>query len=519
MNDKEIAEKLELAYGVFIREGASSRYMNINNHLIESEKQSVQTTLNLALHYLYIDDMYFFKKAYHYLSNDFKFKLFNDLNTNGELNKIGCASQVIIEGLCIKDYITALIQLTSHGNYELTVKCIKKDNVTQFQLQNNAEALQAIANSYLNLERDEDAVIYLKTLLTLDPQDLISRYNLAITYENIGEFEEAKSLFYLNIKDYNHIPSLARLLSIENKNNLHMLLETCEKIINTEEQTKDNLTDLYFSMGTAFDKLANYAHAYKYFKLANDSISINSVTDDPIYLMNEQNKIEYQLNNDFSPIFICGMFRSGSTLLEQVISMHSQFESGGEIEFFTAETLASCIENIDYASELARAYEKKMSLFKGGINRVINKLPDNVLYIGLIKSLFPNAKFIITSRNIKDTCLSIYFQNIADSYAYASDLELTKAYYIKQKAVAKRWLSKFNDNVIIFNYEDLIADTEPSLKKLCHFLGVEFEKEMLNFYKNSNSVRTASYHQVRSKLHAGSVGRFKNYQHYLKGIF
>ena len=519
MNDKEIAEKLELAYSIFKREGASSHYVNINNHLIESEKQSVQTTLNLAIHYLYINDMYFFEKAYHYLSHDYKFKLFNELHTKGELNKIGSAFNVIIEGLCSKDYITALIQLASHGNYELTVKCIKKDKATQFQLQNNAEALQAIANSYLNLERDEDAVAYLKILLTLNPQDLISRYNLAITYENIGEFEEAKSLFYLNIKDYNHIPSLARLLSIENEDNLHQLLGTCEKIINTEEQTKDNLTDLYFSMGTAFDKLANYAHAFKYFKLANDSISIDTVTDDPIYLMKEQNRIEYQLNNDSSPIFICGMFRSGSTLLEQIISTNSKFNSGGEIEFFTSETLTSCIQNVDYANELANAYENKMSQFKGGINRVINKLPDNVLYIGLIKSLFPNAKFIITQRSIEDTCLSIYFQNIAKSYAYASNLELTKAYYLQQQEVIKQWQSKFNDDVMVFNYEDLIADTEPSLEKLCHFLGVKFEKDMLNFYKNSNSVRTASYHQVRSKLHAGSVGRFKNYQHYLNPIF
>ncbi|MGB1201500.1 MAG: tetratricopeptide repeat-containing sulfotransferase family protein [Cognaticolwellia aestuarii] len=519
MNNEEIAKKLEIAYNLFRNEGASLNYKNINNELLDLNKNNIQITLNLAIHYLYIDDLFFFERAYSNLNDESKLCIFNQLFHAGELTEKSNICKIIMKGLYNKDYIAALIRLASHGDHELTIKCLKEDSHTQNQIKNNIDVLEVVANSYLKLDRQNEAMHYLKMVLSLDPKHYVSRYNLALTYENIGEFEQAKLLFKTNFKHHNHTQSLTRLLSIECKEKLPQLLRTCENIIKKSELSKGELTDLYFSMGTAFDKLAEFGRAFEYFKLANNLVPVSETANDPIYLMEEQHKISYQLQRDESPVFICGMFRSGSTLIEQIVSAHSQFDSGGEIEFFTAETLNSCIKSNNYANELANAYEKKMSLYGGGINRVINKLPDNVLYIGLIKALFPNAKFIITQRSIEDTCLSIYFQNIANNYPYASNLELTKAYYLKQQTVVKHWQSKFNDDILTFKYEDLISYTEQSLKTLCQFLEIEFEKDMLNFYKNTNSIRTASYHQVRSKLHSGSVGRFKNYKHFLSDIF
>lgn len=521
METKTITTQLKVAYKIFKIQGYSLDYKDINYRILNTYSNNERITFDLALHYFHITDIYFFQKAYSHLNEESKLTLFKILNDSNSFRKNKDFCKIVMSGFSDESYIQALEKLATHKNHSLTELFIKEDSNFQQKLLQNIVLLEAVADTYLNLEQQEKSAYYLKKIIELDKGNYVARYNLAIVYENTGEFSNAKKLFNENIIQFNHVASLARLLTIASEKEIPTLISKNQGLIKKSDETGEDYIDLYFSLGTAYDKLKNYALAFKFFKQANElaSASYDNIAVDPIDIINKQEKIDFVLSHSIKPIFICGMFRSGSTLLEQILSSHTQYSSGGEVNFFTPKSLAACINNKNYAEELAKAYIEKMEKFDGGINKVINKLPDNYMYVSLIKSLFPDAKIIITEREIKDNCLSIYFQNLSSKFAYSTNLESIKEHYLMQKSVVKNWKHLYKDDIYIFNYENLIHNPKESIVDLCVFLDIHYEDAMLSFYERNNSVRTASYHQVREKLHSRSINRFVNYEEYIKDIF
>ncbi len=519
MENKKITTLLKAAYKIFKNQGSTLDYKDINYKILNTYSDNERVTFDLALHYFYIEDIYFFQKAYNSLNEKSKLTIFKILNDSNSFTKNKDFCKIVMDSFSEESYIQALEKLATHKNHSLTELFIKKDSNFQQKLLQNIGLLEAVANTYLNLEQQEKSAYYLKKIIELDKGNYVARYNLAIVYENTGEFNNAKKLFNENIIQFNHVASLARLLTIANEKEIPILISENNGLIQNNDETGEDYIDLYFSLGTAYDKLKNYALAFKYFKQANELASYDNKTVNPIDIANKQEKIDFVLDHSIKPIFICGMFRSGSTLLEQILSSHTMYASGGEVDFFTPKSLAACINDKNYAEELAKAYIEKMEQVDGGVNKVINKLPDNYMYVSLIKSLFPDAKIIITEREIKDNCLSIYFQNLSNKFAYSTSLESIKEHYLMQESTVQIWKQKYKDDIYIFNYENLIHNPKESIIKLCLFLDVHYEDTMLSFYKRNNSVRTASYHQVRDKLHSRSINRFSNYEEYIKDIF
>ncbi len=192
--------------------------------------------------------------------------------------------------------------------------------------------------------------------------------------------------------------------------------------------------DLNFGLGKGFDDCGNYDVAFeryqagntfsqermgKYDRLAQESATVKLVTG-----FSSQSLRNIEPVSEAQPLFICGMYRSGTTLIEQMLAAHPDIVAGGEIHFFDRESLQfASIPKESQREELAQQYLDLLQSYFPGAHRVTNKMPDNFLYLGLIKALFPNAKIIHTQRNMLDNCLSIYFQQIGGKQRqYGNDL-------------------------------------------------------------------------------------------------
>ena len=224
-----------------------------------------------------------------------------------------------------------------------------------------------------------------------------------------------------------------------------------------------------------------------------------------------------------APLFICGMFRSGSTLAEQVLAGHSRVCAGGEIDF-----IPQLVHNrlTPYPSSLlqlptqelaaiADQYRHALALLAQGAAHVTDKRPDNFLHIGLIKTLFPNARIVHTTRNPLDNALSVYFLHLDQRMAYALDLEDIGHYYGEYRRLMAHWKAMYGADILDFDYDTFVQEPRPAVERLLEFCGLSWEEGCLSFERVNNAVRTASVWQVRQPLYRHASGRWQHYEQHL----
>jgi hypothetical protein len=232
------------------------------------------------------------------------------------------------------------------------------------------------------------------------------------------------------------------------------------------------------------------------------------------------------LASSAGPIFICGMFRSGSTLAEQVLAGHSRVTAGGEIDLLPTlvrTELAPFPERMAQMSSaeveaLEARYLAALSKMFPDAERITDKRPDNFLYIGLIKQLFPDAKFVHTTRNPIDNCLSIYFLHLDHSMSYALDLMDIAHYYREYTRLMAHWKSLFGADILDFDYDAFVAHPRPAVERLLAHCGLDWEENCLSFHQVRNAVKSASVWQVREPLYQHSSGRWRHYARHLSAL-
>ncbi|HEX6741779.1 MAG TPA: sulfotransferase, partial [Sphingomicrobium sp.] len=220
-------------------------------------------------------------------------------------------------------------------------------------------------------------------------------------------------------------------------------------------------------------------------------------------------------------IFICGLFRSGSTLVEQILGAHSRVAAGGELDLIPAlvERIPGYPEAVaDAASATIREWRDfyLSGLPASGGRLMTDKRPDNFLHIGFIKTLFPAAKIVHTRRNRLDNLLSLYFLHLDPGMAYALDLADAAHWHGQYERLMAHWKSLYPNDIFDVDYDGLVRSPEPAIKALLAFLGLDWENSLLDFHCRQTTVRTASVWQVRQPLHARSSGRWKNYEKWLE---
>lgn len=219
------------------------------------------------------------------------------------------------------------------------------------------------------------------------------------------------------------------------------------------------------------------------------------------------------------PVFIVGMPRSGTSLAEQILASHPAVFGAGEVTFWNAawdsylDAERRGNKGADLIPGMAAEYLRQLTSVSGGAQRVVDKLPANAMYAGLIHAAFPRARIIHMRRHPLDTCLSIYFQNFFNIGPWANDLNDLAHYYGEYLRVTSHWRKTLPPTALLeVPYESLIADQESWSRRMVEFIGLPWDPRCLDFHQTQRVVITASRWQVRQQITATSAGRWRNYE-------
>jgi tetratricopeptide (TPR) repeat protein len=387
-----------------------------------------------------------------------------------------------------------------------------------------------------HLCRGSEAEVELQKALKINPRFLSAWLNLGNLYEDWGQAQNARQAYERALEmDSSNARALARLAAID----VHLgqsakAVPTLRKaIIGT---SGPDAAELGFALGNALDALGDYDEAFAAFKRANNAAR-GALPRQMRYDPDKVEKLVDSLVDTFPisagatlteepPIFICGMFRSGSTLAEQVLSRHSKVISGGEFDFLpvlVATELQPYPEilrrlPLERLKEVGAAYMRQVDALNLGRGLVTDKRPDNFLHIGLIKALFPNAKIVHTHRHPLDNILSIYAVYFHDTISYGFDLAETAHWYRQYVRLMAHWKSSYPDTIHDFDYDVMVREPRREIGKLLDFCCLDWEDDCLEPGAARGAVRTASVWQVRQPIHARSSGRWRNYAKHLESV-
>ncbi len=300
---------------------------------------------------------------------------------------------------------------------------------------------------------------------------------------------------------------------------------------------------LHFSLAKAFESKKEFDRAFEYYKKGNmimrscnpyDSNHVSENIDQLIegynatFLESASNKV----NSSDAPIFILGMPRTGSTLLEQILSSHSKVEATMELPFisrYSAELrhqgdkfggYPQKVHNIAPGNfkTLHDRFMKSTEVFRHGAPHFIDKLPNNFLHIGLIHLMFPNAKIIDTRRDPMDTCLSLYKQCFFAGQNFSYDLRELGLFYQNYLKIMNHWNTALPGKILTTNYEDLVSDPEPEIRRLLEYCGLDFEEACLTPHLTKRAIRTASSEQVKQPITNANLAYWRNFDSHLSDL-
>ena len=388
----------------------------------------------------------------------------------------------------------------------------------------------------------ENAKQCFQNALDMNPDFADANRNLATLHMALGEFDTARKLLKRAVASKpDFYQAMLEYTQIADENDSDFFLDTMLSHIKRKNVPDSEKIILGFALGKVFNDLADYENAFKYYNQANKlkrksySYSTDETTSDFNILKSVFNKdyitkkIPHAVNNK-TPIFILGMPRSGTSLVEQILSSHDKVSGAGELPIFNnlleqhfhtnnwlklENSLLHLSEELQ--QQLAREYvDTLQSHNKSNRDFVTDKLPHNFLYIGLIKALLPDAKIIHCRRNPVDTCVSIYTTDFTALHKYAySQVELAE-YYNMYMDLMQHWRDVLPPaSIYEIDYETLVSDQQTQTEKLLEYCDLEWQDSCLTFNKTRRVVKTASMNQVNKPVYTTSVNRWKKYETYI----
>ena len=381
-----------------------------------------------------------------------------------------------------------------------------------------------------NNNYDELLDVYEK-ILNLDPKNIKTLYNLGTAHLFLGNTSKAREYFENIIKiDPFNIPSFRNYVStlkIDESNRIFKIFKNMNlSTLKYEDKVLllDALSKCYFDMDKiqkAFDCLDKC----NLLKKENSNFSMNEQEN----IFNKIKNFFFDMDNknlEFNdkiksiPIFIVGMPRSGTSLLEQILSTHSKIYGAGELNYLQKIIDKSGLEksnNIqDYFNEIRKYYYSQISKISNS-DFIIDKLPSNFRWIGFIIKAFPEAKIIHIKRNPMAVCWSNYKNFFIDN---GLDFNLNQRdvaeYYSMYLDLMDFWIAKYPKNVLDIQYEFFVKDFEANTKKILDHLNLQWEDQLLQYQKTNRPVTTASHQQVREKIIVNTSDEWKKYKNYLE---
>ena len=386
-----------------------------------------------------------------------------------------------------------------------------------------------IAVILAELQRHDESREALGQALALNAEWIPALYNLALWHEEHGDRDAAKELFERILAIEPHYDdALMRLTHMGTISSRHdPLIARLERALVRSGLAPFAREGLHFALGKALDDCGNHAQAFAHYRAGNEASRKRlrpyerAATETLFRGLRERFTATWLESvepvSDRPLLFVCGMYRSGSTLLEQMLAAHPAVTSGGELAWFNVHLARNdkCWPE-QVTKELLRAAGKGYldhldNLFPGAAC-VCNKRPDNFIYLGLLKALFPRLRVLHTVRDARDVCLSIYFQQFGDALPYAADLGDIAHYLREYRRLMQHWRELMPESILDVAYGRLVTGPEHELRRVCRFLDLDWYAGMLDFRDAAARVRTASVWQVRQPLYTRSLGRWRHYE-------
>ena len=384
------------------------------------------------------------------------------------------------------------------------------------------------------------AVDYYKKAIIIDSNYDAAYFNLASTYRHLGLKDEAIAAYEKAIEikpDYADAHKNLSAMKKYNKNDSQIL--QMELLLSKNDLNESDQISLNFALAKVNEDLGNDDDFFKFLNKGNKLrkkelnytfnkdkeviLKIKEVFKTPLYQVKKPSIKKTALK----PIFIVGMPRSGTSLVEQIISSHNEVYGAGELDFLAkivAPGLKESINNKNFFTEktilsIREKYLKSLSSLNTSESFITDKMPLNFRFIGFILSAFPEAKIIHLNRDAMATCWSIYKHYFkSNGNGYAHNFKDLAAYYSLYKELMVFWNDLYPNKIFDISYEDLTINQEDETRKLLKYCELDWDENCLDFHTNTRAVKTTSALQVRQKMYQGSSEAWKKYEVHLQPL-
>ncbi len=406
----------------------------------------------------------------------------------------------------------------------------------QTLLADTAEEADALAMLLMSCGNYEDALPLQQRAVLHDPAGPDYRMTLAVIHQTLGDLDEAASAYrsVLSLAP-DHPGALAGLARLETASETENVIDSLyQQLAKRDTLTEEREIRLRYALAKQLEDVGKHADAFAELRTASElkrsSLNYSVATDQKLVarlidlMPNKIGRGAPSLNSG-APIFVVGMPRSGTTLVERIITSHPDVTSAGELhdfglaamdvvgqgntgryldDEFAAQIMASDMQAIGarYLERTARYQHRP---------RFVDKLPMNVLYAGFIAQSLPGARIVELERHPVDVCLSNFKILFRTGYDYSYDLEELADFYLAYRQLTDHWRAVLADNYIVVSYESLVKNQEVESRRLIGELGLEWSDDCLRFYDNKQAAATASSAQVRQPIYSAAVGRWRHY--------
>lgn len=388
--------------------------------------------------------------------------------------------------------------------------------------------------------RTRDALNCFDANLELFPDHESSIAGKAVALEKLGQLEEAYTTLKSTSISTSNNPDLvlAYCTVMLRRNETTEAIRQAERLLLIESLPSKAVADLSYTLGNLHEKNKNYSMAFRYFADANRASPCTYSHEKHTRFINNiirstgketLARIPKARHSFREVVFIVGMPRSGTSLIEQILASHPDVFGAGELRFIgdIAASFSppltkgsSYPANISSLSQsdvdaLARRYIEPVEELADESRLISDKMPHNFLYLGLISILFPKGKIIHVKRSPLDNCLSLYFHGFNPMHSYTTDMQLLGGYYAEYQRLMVHWQQALDIPVLEVCYEDVVDNLEKSTKRLLDFCQLDWSDSCMNFHDNNRFVKTPSYNQVRQPIYTSSVNRWENYKEFI----
>jgi tetratricopeptide (TPR) repeat protein len=393
--------------------------------------------------------------------------------------------------------------------------------------------------------RLDEAEKVLAQALEHAPGSASAHNNLGLVHADRGDFEQANQCYRSALEaDPAHTKAYLNLAKGQRfRTGEEADLGRIESLLEREGLSERERIDVHFALGKAYDDCGRYEPAFHHFQEGNQrrrailDYDPRRTVDRVTRLMRVFDRSFFERNAGIGsasdmPIFVVGMPRSGTTLVEQILAAHPEVHGAGELTYLDTlsnnlqarlgggESYPECARRIDAdsARSLADWYLQNLQSRAPGAPRVTDKMPGNFMHVGLIATLMPRARVVLLRRDPMDVCLSIFFTAFAVGQQYAYDLQEIGAHFRECSRLCDHWCRVLPEQVREIQYEQLVQTPEPVVRVLLEHCGLAWDERCLRFHEADRPVHTWSNWQVRQPMYRSSLQRWKNYERHLQPL-